>query len=293
MAAKNISKKNRFWNMHLTAILSLSLVLFLVGFVTLLGFLAKDMSNFIRQNMTFNIVLNDDTESAYIQQIEYVLHQEGFASQTVYISKDDALKEHIATMGEDPSNFLGFNPLLASIEVKLNPKYANTDSIKKIENVLLQFDSKIDRFDYPKDVMDTVNSNITRIGIVLGIVALVLLLISIVLISSTIRLMIYADRFLIRSMWLVGATSWFIRKPYIKRAMLDGFISAVLACVYLAGFVWFLQSSFSLNLFVEKPLIMAIVVAVVLVTGVILTAILAFFAVGRYVKMKSEKMYAI
>ena len=279
--------------MHLTAILSLSLVLFLVGFVSLLGFLANDMSNYIRQNMIFNIVLNDDAESAYTQQIEYTLQQEGFAKQTKYISKEDALKEHIATMGEDPSNFLGYNPLRASIEVTLNPKYANTDSIAKIENVLKAFESKINHFDYPRDAMDTVNSNIKRIGIMLGVVALVLLLISIVLINSTIRLMIYADRFLIRSMWLVGATSWFIRKPYIERAMLDGFIAALLACAYLAGFAWFLQSSFSLNLFMEKPLILGIVAAIVLITGVLLTAVLAFFAVGRYIKMKSEKMFVI
>lgn len=279
--------------MHLTAILSLSLVLFLVGFVAMLGFLANDMSNFIKQNMTFNIVLNDDAESSYTQQIEDVLQQAGFAKQINYFSKDDALQEHIATMGEDPSNFLGYNPLHASIEIKLNPKYANTDSISKIENALKPFDSKINRLDYPKDVMDMVNSNIARIGIVLGVVALVLLLISIVLISSTIRLMIYADRFLIRSMWLVGATSWFIRKPYIKRSMLDGFIAALLACAYLTGLAWFLQSSFSLNLFSAKPLILGVVAAVVLIAGVILTAILAFFAVGRYIKMKSEKMFVI
>jgi len=293
MKTNNISKKNRFWNMHLTAILSLSLVLFLVGFVALLAFLANDMSNYIRQNMTFNIMLNDDTEPAYRQQIEFLLKNDDFAKETHYISKEDALKEHIATMGDDPANFLGYNPLHACIEVKLNPKYANTDSIAKIENILQQFNTKITRIDYPKDALDMVNSNITRIGIVLGVVALALLLISIVLISSTIRLMIYAERLLIRSMWLVGATSWFIRKPYIVRAMLDGFIAALLACGYLAAFAWFLQHSFSLNLFAEKPLILGIVAAVVMIAGVLLTAILAFFAVGRYIRMKSEKMFVI
>lgn len=293
MKTKNISKKNSFWNMHLTAILSLSLVLFLVGSVALLSFLAKDMVMHIKENMTFNIVLYDDAELAYSQQIEYILLNGNFAKETNYISKEDALKEHIANMGGDPVNFLGFNPLHASIQVKLNSKYANTDSIAKIENLLKTFNTKIDRIEYPKDAMDMVNTNITRIGIVLGVVALVLLLISIVLISSTIRLMIYADRFLIRSMWLVGATSWFIRKPYIGRAMLDGFIAALLACGYLAAFAWFLQHSFSLNLFTEKPLILSIVAIVVMITGVILTALLAFFAVGRYIKMKSEKMFVI
>ncbi|MCL1867544.1 MAG: permease-like cell division protein FtsX [Paludibacter sp.] len=293
MKNKDINKKNSFWNMHLTAVLSLSLVLFLVGFVALLAFLANDMSNNIRQNMTFYIVLADDTEPAYSQQIEYMLTNGNYAKETHFISKEDALKEHIATMGDDPTEFFKYNPLLASIEVKLNPAYANTDSIAKIENILQPFNSKIDHFDYPKDMMDMVNSNITRIGIMLGLVALILLLISIVLISSTIRLMIYADRFIIRSMWLVGATAWFIRKPYIGRAMLDGFIAALLACGYLAAFVWFLQSSFAFNLFVKKPLILAIVAGVVIVTGVLLTAVLAFFAVGRYIKMKAEKMFRI
>ncbi|MDR2823695.1 MAG: permease-like cell division protein FtsX, partial [Prevotellaceae bacterium] len=206
--------------------------------------------------------------------------------------KEDALKEHIATMGENPADFLGFNPLQASIEVKLNPKYTNTDSIARIEN-RLQFFDKISIIDYPKDAMDLVNTNLRRIGIILGIVTLILLLISIVLISSTIRLMIYADRFLIHSMWLVGATPWFIRKPYIVRAMLDGFIAALFACCYLAVFTWFLQHSFQLNLFAAKPLILGAVAGIVIVAGVLLTAVLAFLAVGRYIKMKTEKMFKI
>ncbi|GHT17716.1 cell division protein FtsX [Bacteroidia bacterium] len=279
--------------MHLTAILSLSLVLFLVGLVVLLACLTNNMSNYIRQNMTLSIVLTDSADTAYRQRIENILLNGGYANQTHFISKEDALKEHIAANGENPAEFLGFIPLLASIEVKLNPKYANTDSIAKIENLLKLFDSKIERLVYPKDAMNMVNTNITRISIVLGVVALVLLLISIVLISSTIRLMIYADRFLIRSMWLVGATSWFIRKPYIGRAMFDGFVAALLSCGYMAAFVWFLQRSFELNLFVEKPLILGIVAGIIIVTGVLLTAILAFFAVGRYIKMKTEKMFRI
>ncbi|MDR1652280.1 MAG: permease-like cell division protein FtsX [Prevotellaceae bacterium] len=292
MKNNTINKQNRFWNMHMTAILSLSLVLFLVGLVSLLAFLANDMSNYIRQNMTVSIVLTDSADVEYEQRIENMLLNGGYAKETKFISKDDALSEHIASMGDNPADFLGYNPLLASIEVKLNPKYASTDSIAKIESKLQLF-NKISRITYPKDTMDLVNRNITRIGIILGTVALALLLISIALISSTIRLMIYADRFLIRSMWLVGATSWFIRKPYIWRGMFDGFVAALLACGYLALFVWFLQHSFQLNLFAEKPLILSIVAGIVIIAGVMLTAILSFFAVGRYINMKTEKMFRI
>jgi cell division transport system permease protein len=195
-------------------------------------------------------------------------------------------------MGENPSDFLGYNPLLASFEVSLNAKYANNDSIHLIENFLKEF-PEIESIVYQKDAIDLINTNIARIGVVLGVAALVLLFISIVLIHSTIRLMIYADRFLIKSMRLVGATSWFIRKPYIKRSMLDGFIASLLAIGYIAAFVYFLWHSFELNFFVEKPLIIGIVAGVVVLVGVILTAILAFFAVGKFLRMKSEKIYLI
>lgn len=287
-----INRKNSFWNMHLTAIITLSLVLFLVGFVSLLYFLANDMSRYMRENITMSIVLTDSADVAYVQSIEKLLTDGGYAKELKYISKDDALKEHIAAMGEDPAAFLGFNPLLASIEVKLNPQYANTENVTVIEQKLKHF-SKIDKVAYQKDAMDLVNANINRIGIMLAVVGLILCFVSIVLINSTIRLMIYADRFLIKSMRLVGATSWFIRKPYIGRSMLDGFIAALLAIFYLAAFVYYLQQNFELNIVHNQPITLAIVAGVVAGAGVVLTAILAFFAVGRYLKMKSDKMYLV
>lgn len=288
----NIGRKNSFWNMHLTAILSLSMVLFLVGLVGLLFFVARDVSKAMRENMVMSIILADSADMAYEQRIERFLIGTDYAKELVYISKEDALKEHIASLGDDPSEFLGFNPLSASIEVKLNSQYANADSVLMIEGKLKRFDL-VERVAYQKDVLDLVNANITRISFVIGILALILLFVSVALMNSTIRLMIYADRFLIRSMRLVGAMPWFIRWPYIRRNMFDGFIASLLAIVYLGVFVYYLQYGFSIDVFLTQPLTLVMVAGIVIILGVLLTAILAFFAVGRYLKMKSDKMYLI
>ncbi len=292
MAKEKEKKKFSVGNIHITSTLSMSMVLFMIGMVVLLVFVAHEMSTRLRENISLSLILKDDISSTELTRIQQYLTNSPFARESKLISKEDALKEHIADMGEDPSKFLGFNPLMASIEVKLYADYAQVDSVELIESKLKKFKS-IDRIAYQKDIVAMVNDNIARISFILLGFAIVLLLISIALINNTIKVSIYANRFLINTMKLVGATPWFIRKPYILRGMINGFLAALLALVMLGSLMAYIARETDINLFTMSPGTLAAVAGIVIFLGLILTAVSSYMAVGRYLRMKTNDMYFV
>jgi len=290
---KNRKKKKLFRNSGVTATISMALVLFLVGLITLSMFTARNMTNFVKENLNLSIVLNENINDKQTQKIENFLKKSDFTKSIQYISKEQALKEHIAYLGEDPQAFLGYNPLLAVFEVKLNTNYANSDSLQMIQNKLKQFGNSISEVSYQKDVVDEVNNNIQKISIVLIGLTIILMLISFVLINNTIRLRTYSNRFLINTMRLVGAKSWFIRKPYIMQSIINGLIAALIALILLAGVTYYAVYNFGLSLKIIDTNMMLIVSAIVILTGILLTAISSYFAVGRYLRMRTDDYYYI
>lgn len=289
---KSGNKKYSFKNLHVTSTISMSLVLFLVGLVCMLLFVARDAGIYVKENINLSVVLDDQIDSSYAKRIENYLNNTPYARSVTYISKEDALKEHIAMMGEDPQDFLGYNPLLASLEVKLNAEYANNDSVSIIETKLKTFEH-INRVAYQKDMVQLVNENVRRISIILLGLAAVLLFVSMVLINNTVRLSIYSNRFLINTMKLVGATSWFIRKPYIGKGIRNGFIASLLSILLLGGMLYFIQKEFGFNGELISTTTGILVILIVMVLGIALSAISSHFAVGRYLRMKTNDMYFI
>ena len=283
-------RKKGFRNMHLTSTISMSLVLFLAGLLSLLLFLARDMSTYVKENINLSIILDDQIKTKDVQRIERYLLASPYAKSVDFISKDDALKDHIASLGENPEEFLGYNPLLASLEVKLNAAYANTDSVTLIESKLKTF-SHINRIAYQKDMVTLVNENVRRISLILLGLAVVLLFISMVLINNTIRMMIYSNRFLINTMKLVGATAWFIRKPYLKTSVINGLVASLFSLLILLGLVFYVQTEFGLSALMIDPLTALMVSGIVIFLGVTLTAISSYLAVGRFLKMSTNDMY--
>lgn len=291
MKNKNTAKpKKKIRSLHLTSTLSMSLVLFLVGLVSLLLFVARDMSVFVKENINLSIVLDDEIDQSYTKRIEKYLTTSSFAKSVDYVSKEDALKDHIASLGEDPQDFLGYNPLKASLEVKLKANYANTDSVAVIESKLKAFEH-INRIAYQKDMVSLVNENVRKVSLVLLGLAIVLLIVSIALINNTVRLAVYSNRFLINTMKLVGATHWFIRKPYIIRGLLNGFVAALISLAMLAGMVYYILYEFGMTAAALNPVSAALVSLIVIVAGVVLTSLSSYFAVGRYLKMNTHDMY--
>jgi len=289
MKNKN-TKKRSFKNIHFTSTISMSLVLFLIGLVSLLLFMARDMSTYVKENINLSIILNDEIGKEYAQRIEKYLTSTPYTKSVEYISKEDALKDHIASMGEDPQDFLGYNPLMASIEVKLKAEYANTDSVNMIEKKLKAFEN-INRVVYQKDMVSLVNENVRKVSFILLGLAIILLIVSITLINNTVQLALYSNRFLINTMKLVGATHWFIRKPYLKSSIINGLFASLISLILLVGVVYFVQYEFGMSGLVIQPLTATFISLIVISLGILLTAVSSFFAVGRYLKMKTDELY--
>jgi cell division transport system permease protein len=288
---KNVQKRT-IRNINLTSTISMSLVLFLVGLISLLLFVTRDMGNYVKENVNLSIVLDDDIGMQYKKRIEKFLNASPYTKSLEYISKEDALKEHVETLGDDPQAFLGYNPLSASIEVKLSSEYANNDSVMMIEKKLKRFEH-IKQVVYQKDMVSVINENVRKMSIVMLGLAVILLVVSIALINNTIRLSLYSNRFSINTMRLVGATHWFIRKPYIISGVFNGMIASVISFVFLAGTVTFVQHEFGLSGMILQLATVFTVVGIVLITGILFTAISSYYAVNKYLKMNSNDMYLI
>ena len=287
---ENKATKSGFSTNHLTSTISMSLVLFLVGLVFLLLFVARDMSTFVKENINLSIVLDDQITKTDEQRIESYLKASPYAKSVDYISKSDALKDHISSLGENPQQFLGYNPLKASIEVKLREAYANNDSVSNIQMRLKTFPN-IYRVVYQKDIVSLVNDNVKKISLMLVGLAAILLFVSIALINNTIRLSLYSKRFLINTMKLVGATPGFIRKPYLASSIKNGLIAALISIVLLVGVVYLVQFEFGIPGMMIHSVNLILVAVIVLLSGVVLTSASSYFAVGKYLKMHSDNLF--
>ena len=282
-----------FFNARLTSTISISLVLFILGIVVLMGILATRLSMYVKENLGFSIVLKENVKESQVKKLQKKLDIAPYVRATQYISKEDALKELEVELGENPKDLLGFNPLQASIEVKLRSDYAHPDSLVWIEKGLRKGTVAIDDIVYQKDLIQLVNDNIRRISFMLLGLAVVLMLISFALISNTIRLGAYSKRFIIHTMKLVGATPAFIRKPFIISNIINGIIGAFIAMALLSGCVYYLLTEFD-NLYTLIDISSLFwVFVIVLLLGVVLTAISAWFAVNRYIRMDRDNLYYV
>ena len=292
MAENNKVNSVSFFNSRLTSIISIALVLFLLGLIFLMGLLGNQLSVYVKENISFSIVLKDNQKEADIKKMQKSLDALPFIKSTEYISKEQAAKELEEELGENPETFLGFNPLQASIEVKLHSEYANPDSLQHIEKKIKTYTSVSDLL-YRKDMMQMVNDNMKRLSIILLTLAVMLMAISFVLISNTIRLLIYSKRFLIHTMKLVGATSGFIRRPFVRYKVVSGIFASILAILMLTGSLYYLQHELDgfIQLLDVKALL--VVYAAVFLLGILLSVTATVFAVNKYLRMGVDKLYYI
>lgn len=285
-------RKHHFRNSYLTAAVSVSLVLCLIGLECVLLLSAGALITRMRENMTITAVLTQDVDSTQCAHLEQMLEANAGCSGYTYISKEEALEEHIVSLGEDPSTFLGYNPLSASYEIHPSEAYSSPDSLALIAEQLAALPYVSDVL-YPRDLADLMSSNVHRFSLIMLIVALVLLLVSMVLIVNTIRLQIYSKRFIINTMTLVGATSWVTRKPFVLRNMLMGFMSGIIALVVLSGIVYYLEIKLGVMLFPFTWTNIALISAIVLCSGLLITLLASLIATGRYIRMDNNSLYEI
>ena len=275
---------------RLISIISIALVLFLLGLVFLIGLLGNKLSVYVKENISFSIVLKDNLRESDIKRMQKALDVLPYIKSTEYISKEQAAKELEEELGENPETFLGFNPLLASIEVKLHSEYANADSLRLIEKKIKNYTSVSDLL-YRKDMMQMVNDYVKRVSLILLVLAVMLMSISFVLISNTIRLLIYSKRFLIHTMKLVGATSGFIRRPFVCYNVVSGIFASILAILMLTGSLYYLQNELSGFIQLLDVKVLMVVYAGVLIMGTLLSVTATVFAVNKYLRMGVDKLY--
>ncbi|OLQ20654.1 cell division protein FtsX [Tannerella forsythia] len=281
-----------FFNSRLISVISIALALYMMGLFFIFGLISKELSVYMKENIAFSILLKEDIKEADIRQMERQLNAQPFIKSAKYISKEEAAREMVAELGEDPQMFLGINPFQASMEVKLKSAYANPDSLQQIEKKLTSY-TNVSELLYQKDIMQVVNNNVRRIGLVLFMLITILVLISFVLISNTIRLLIYSKRFLVYTMRLVGATPAFIRRPFIRYNIVSGLIAGVLAIMMLMGTLYYLEGELAGLEQILRGEGLIIVYGAVLVLGIVLAVLAAWFAVNRYMYMAVGKMYYI
>lgn len=278
--------------MYFTTTISVALVLFLVGLECLILLSARELMRQVKENVVLSVVLKEDNTADEIERMKRLLKAAPYCIDYQFISREEALQEHITNLGEDPSDFLGYNPLTDAFEVRLQAMYAHSDSIAKIEKGLTNM-PYVDKVIYQKDVVKVLDNNLNEIALILFAIALALLVIALVLISNTIQLQVYSKRFLINTMRLVGATPWVIKWPFIRRNIRMGIEAGLLALVMLAATYYYCQTRLGIVLF---PLIwqnIAFIAIVVLATGGVMTFIASWIATNRYIRMKINKMYEI
>ena len=286
-------KPNSFFNMQfITSSISTTLVLLLLGMVVFFVLSANNLSNYVRENIGFTVLVSDDMKEPEALKFQKTLNEKAYVKESAYISKEQALKEQTEAMGTDPAEFLGYNPFTASIEIKLNAEYANSDSIVWIEKEILA-NKKVMEVNYPQDLLDSVNQNLQKVSLFLLGLAGLLTLISFALINNTIRLAIYSKRFLIHTMKLVGASWGFIRRPFLLRNMWIGILAGLLADAILMAMASMLVKYEPELIEIVTPQTMLIVMTSVFVFGLAITSFCAYISINKYLRMKASALYYI
>lgn len=286
----NQAFKNRLRSSRVTSVISISLVLFLIGLVSMIVLFANRISDHVKENIGFSIILNEDIREIESLRLQKDLDASHFVKSTKFITKEEAAREFQAELGEDFVDFLGYNPLLASIEVKLYAAYTHPDSIRVVKKELEKY-SQIKEIYYQENLIQLINNNVKKISGYLMFFSFLLLFISIVLINNTIRLSIYSKRFIIHTMKLVGATHAFIRKPFLLESLVQGAVAALVSNALLMGIIHLLQKEFNdLFSFRELDLIL-LLVGSVLAAGLLISFFSAWFASNKYLSIKTDKLY--
>lgn len=292
MSDKQQVKEYSFFTARVITTISIALVLFLVGSLCFVGLLGKTFSSYLRESLAVSVEISDDTNQATLEKLKTTLEKNPYVKSAVYISKEEIKQHLIRDLGRDPEEVLGYDPSRSSYDVYIKSEYVNLDSIKKVEASLKGI-NLVRNIVYNEDDINMANTNLSKIGSVLLIIAIMLLVISYALIHNTIQLDIYSKRFLINTMRLVGATNGFIRRPFVWQMIFCGIIAAILANLALSGVIYYFMRDYSeLEGILQLKDCIAVYI-IVLILGILITAFATTIVVNKYLRMKTNKLYHI
>lgn len=292
MAKRHKINRLTLINAKITSIVSVTLVLLLLGLTVLTFFVGKGITSYVKENMSFSVMLNEDVTDLQITDLRKRLDAMPFVKSSLFISKEQAKEQLIEDLGEDPEELLGYNPVTDCIEIYLHSNYANSDSLAIVSKTI-KAQTNVDDLLYRQEALDLVNDNLARISAILLVLSIILLFISFTLIRNTIRLSIYSKRFIINTMRLVGATNKFIRRPFILRNIGDGILAGLLANVLIMGLLYYLGEQYADLRSILQTQDLIYVFASVIVLGIIITYLSTVFAINHYLKMKANHLYYI
>ena len=276
---------------YFTTIVSISLVLFMLGILGFLLLSAEKVANQVKENIKLSILIGDDVKENDIDKLQKYLDMQTYIKETQKVSKAEAAVALANDLGEDFISFLGYNPLKSSIEVYVKSAYANNDSLKIIKNELISKNNIIEEIQYHEPLVQAINNNIRKISLIIMAFSAILALISLVLINNTIRLFVYSKRFIIRTMQLVGATEAFIRRPFLRRGVFQGFISALFAIGMIITTLYFAHNEVPELFDIEFYDTIFILFALVIAVGMLLSWIASYFSIRKYLRINTDDLY--
>ncbi|WP_177763314.1 cell division protein FtsX [Flavobacterium sp. I3-2] len=283
-------QKRRLISSYFSVILSIFLVLFLLGSLGLFLINSEKISNNFRENIPMSLYFKDKATPEDFAKFEEALKSAPYIKDFKFVHKDSAAIDQQEVIGEDFVHFLGFNPLQNSYDIHFKGEYVIKDSIKSIE-IVFKENELIEDVVYDQQLVELVNENITKITFWVLVVSGVFAFISFLLINSSLRLSVYAKRFIIKTMQMVGATKSFIRKPFIWTSVKLGMIGSILAILGVLGIAYYVDSKFPTLLILEDTQSLFIVCGGIFIVGIIITYISTFFATQRFLNLKSDDLY--
>lgn len=284
-----IKKDTLRWQ-FLTSTISTTMALLLLGALTLFVLTAKEIRNYVHQDLTITTILADSTSETTAQNLVVTLGEKFYVHKIQFISREQALQEQVEVLGINPHEFLGKNPFSISLEMKMKADYVCTDSLAWITEDLMQESAIVDVI-YPEDVVETINQNLSTITYILILITVVLLVISISLINNTVHMGIYSQRFVINTMKIIGARWNFIRRPFMLRSLRIGLISAAIATLFLLVAVqWAIGIESSLAQFIPTGNVL-IMVACIFAFAMVITLTCTFISVTHFLKMQERDLY--
>ncbi len=280
----------RLKSSYISTVVSITLVLFVFGLLGLVILHARKLSEHIRESIAVSVFIDERAGSTEIDRLQTALNKMPAVNETRFVSREEAAEDLMQELGEDFVDFLGYNPLSASIIIGLKATYANPDSLQLFEEDLKKYPMITD-VDYQQSLVHLVNENVRRIGYGLLVFSLLLLIIAFALINNTIRLSVFSKRFLIKSMQLVGATQSFIRRPFILRGVMQGIVGAAITILLLVATLYAGHQQIPELIMFYDTRMLLILFAGVFLLGIIISFIATFFAVRKYLKIKTDFLY--
>ena len=282
--------RRRLAGAWISSVISITLVLLLVGLASLLLVNAKSVSDYFKENVQVSVMMKQDVSEEAASGYAESLGALPFIKETRFISKEEGAKEMTDMLGEDFLSVFETAPIPVSIDVTLKADYVSSDSLEVVRKAI-GASPLVDEVIYQQTLIDRLNTNLTKISLVLGVLVALLLFISFVLINNTVRLNVFSKRFTIHTMKLVGATKSFIRGPFLGQAVLQGLVSALLATVLLLGILFFVKGEFAQLFEVFSRDLLLVVIGIVILSGIFICLVSTYFVVGKLVSLSNDELY--